>query len=170
LFKLKINKRLRRLLKKPLGKLLTGSQSEIEQELKKFFLEKPRKIICVGDAVSRRFVKLGLPVNVKVIDNKEMRRKIESFNFKAKSVFKVKNPKGSIELTAWQAIKDALKKDDALIIVDGEEDLLALPAIISAPEGSLIFYGQPKTGVVSIKVDKEKKAEAKEIISRMKLK
>jgi len=158
------------MLKKPLGKLLTGSQTEINQKLKKLSLEKPRKIICVGDAVSRRFTKLGLPTNVKIIDNKEMRRKIQPFNFKAKTIFKVKNPKGSIELTAWQAIKDAVKKDDVLIIVDGEEDLLTLPAIMAAPEDSLIFYGQPKTGVVLIKVNKEKKNEVKKIISMMKLK
>ncbi|MBS7655428.1 GTP-dependent dephospho-CoA kinase family protein [Candidatus Bathyarchaeota archaeon] len=157
------------MLKKPLGKLLAGSQTEVDQKLKKLALEKPRKIICVGDAVSRKFMKLGLPTNVKVIDNKEMRRKVEPFDFKAKTIFKVRNPKGSIELAAWQAIKDAVKKDDVLMIVDGEEDLLALPMIISAPEDSLIFYGQPKTGVVSIKVNKEKKSEAKKIISMMKV-
>jgi uncharacterized protein (UPF0218 family) len=170
LLKLKINKYLRRRLKEPLGNLLSGSQKEINQQLKKLILTKPKKIICVGDAVSRRFTKLGLPTSIKVIDNKEMRRKVKPFIYKTETVFKVKNSKGTIDLAAWQALKDALKKDDALIIVDGEEDLLALPAIISAPEGSLIFYGQPKKGIVSIKVNKKKKNEAKEILNMMKIK
>ncbi len=167
--KLKLTRSLRKRLKAPLGDLLTGPQKEINHKLKELVSTKPKKIICIGDAVSRKFTELGLPVNIKIIDNKEMRKKVAPFNFKTENIFKVKNPKGTIDLAAWQALKEALKKNDALIIVDGEEDLLALPAIISAPEGSLIFYGQPKEGVVSIKVDKKKKNEAKEILNLMKI-
>ncbi|MBS7657965.1 MAG: DUF359 domain-containing protein [Candidatus Bathyarchaeia archaeon] len=169
MLKFKINRYLRRKLKEPLGDLLTGPQKKINQQLKKLVLTKPRKIICVGDAVSRRFTKLGLPVNIKIIDNKEMRKKAKPFIFKAETIFKIKNPKGTIDLTAWQALKNALKKDDVLIMVDGEEDLLVLPAIVSAPEGSLIFYGQPKKGIVSIRINKKKKNEAKEILNIMKI-
>ncbi len=170
MFKLKINRYLRKKLKEPLGDLLTGSQKEINFQLKKLISKKPKKIICVGDAVSRKFTKLGLPANIKIIDNKEMRKKVKPFAFNAETIFRVKNPKGTINLAAWQALKDALKKDEALIIIDGEEDLLALPAILSAPKGALIFYGQPKKGIVSIKVNKEKKLEAKKILDMMKIK
>ena len=53
------------------------------------------------------------------------------------------------------------------IVINGEEDLLALPAVLFAPEGSFVVYGQPKEGVVVIKVTAEKKAEVKLIIDEM---
>ena len=54
----------------------------------------------------------------------------------------------------------------ALIVVDGEEDLLALPVIVEAPEGSLVFYGQPSTGVVSITVSNSIKSKVKRMLKK----
>jgi len=35
------------------------------------------------------------------------------------------------------------KPHPTLVFVDGEEDLLALPLILSLPQNYLLFYGQP---------------------------
>lgn len=170
MFRFRLTRNLRKKLKEPFGRVISGPEEEVDRELRKAALVGPEgKIICVGDAVSRKFVKLGLPTNLKVVDNKEMRRKLGSFNFKAKSIFKVKNPRGTIGFMAWQIMKEAMKKEDALILVDGEEDLLTLAAICLAPLGSKIFYGQPKVGVVMIEVNERKKEEVRAIISMMKL-
>lgn len=170
MFRFRLTRELRKKLREPLGRLISGPEEEVDQKLRKAALRGPRgKIVCVGDAVSRKFVKLGLPTNLKVVDNKEMRKKLEPFDYKAKSIFKVKNPRGTIGFMAWQIMKEAMEREDALILVDGEEDLLTLAAIYLAPLGSKIFYGQPKVGVVVVKVDERKKEEAKAIISMMKL-
>ena len=53
------------------------------------------------------------------------------------------------------------------IIVDGEEDLAALAAIKTAPENSIVFYGQPGEGLVKVCVDEKIKEEVQGIIKRM---
>ena len=54
----------------------------------------------------------------------------------------------------------------ALICIDGEEDLAVLPLVMEAPLGSLVFYGQPGVGVVSIHVNKDSKKMVAEILSK----
>ena len=51
------------------------------------------------------------------------------------------------------------------IKIQGEEDLLALPAILLAPLGSVVIYGQKDLGVVVVEVTEEKKEEVKKIIN-----
>ncbi|MDI6805914.1 MAG: DUF359 domain-containing protein, partial [Candidatus Bathyarchaeia archaeon] len=52
-------------------------------------------------------------------------------------------------------------------IVDGEEDLLTLIAVLYAPQNSFVVYGQPYEGIVVVKVTPEKKAEVSEILKTM---
>jgi len=52
------------------------------------------------------------------------------------------------------------------LVVDGEEDLLALPAIIHAPRGSILYYGQPNKGLACVIVTNEKKHEALALLAR----
>ncbi len=51
------------------------------------------------------------------------------------------------------------------LVIDGEEDLLALPAIDHAPLGSVVYYGQPGQGLVEVVVRKEKKVEARALLA-----
>ena len=67
------------------------------------------------------------------------------------------------------AIKEALEKNEHThIIVTGEEDLLALMAVLYAPENALVVYGQPYSGIVVVKVTPEKKAKAENFLKAMK--
>ena len=54
------------------------------------------------------------------------------------------------------------------MLVEGEEDLLTLVAVLKAPENSLVVYGQPHEGVVAVKVDKAIKEGIRKIIAAMK--
>ena len=54
------------------------------------------------------------------------------------------------------------------MVVDGEEDLLTIVAVLLAPYGSMVMYGQPKQGVVVLEVKEEVKKRFREIIGRMK--
>src|SRR5437899_12757883 len=76
-----------------------------------------------------------------------MRKPTAAFNLKVKKTYHVKNPAGVITLEAWDTIKRAMKDDEALILVEGEEDLLALPCTVESPSNSLVLFGQPSAGL-----------------------
>ncbi|MBS7648640.1 GTP-dependent dephospho-CoA kinase family protein, partial [Candidatus Bathyarchaeota archaeon] len=72
---------------------------------------------------------------------------------------------------SWQVIGEAIKSKDSVgILVDGEEDLLAIVAVLLAPENSFVVYGQPGEGIVVIKVNEDSKRKMHEILSRMEYK
>ncbi len=52
-------------------------------------------------------------------------------------------------------------------MVDGEEDLATLPAILYAPLGSAVVYGQPNEGSVLVMVTPEKKKQIENLMKQM---
>jgi uncharacterized protein (UPF0218 family) len=161
---------LREKLKEPFGTLIQGTFSETMSRLEIIVeREKPPKIVSVGDTVSRNLHEHRVNPQLSITDNKRMRKRIQPRIFPKKSVVHVKNPQGTITEEAITAIQRALESDRQVhIIVDGEEDLLTLIAVLHAPERSLVVYGQPYEGIVVVKVTPEKKAEAMEILKAMK--
>jgi len=155
--------------KKPFGTLIRGSFAETMSKMDNIVkTERPPLIIAVGDTVSRNLNEHQLNPHLSITDNKRMRKKIKSRKFSTK-LLNVKNPQGTITEEAITAIKKALRSGERVhIIVDGEEDLLVLIAILYAPECSLVVYGQPCEGIVVIKVTSEKKAEVGEFLKAMK--
>jgi hypothetical protein len=132
--------------------------------------EKPTLIISVGDIVSRNLHAHGFNPQLSITDNKCMRKRIPSGSYAAEHVVHVKNPEGTITEEAIMAIKEELKSGSRTqIIVDGEEDLLTLIAVLHAPEGALVVYGQPNEGIVVVNVTSKKKAEAAGILKAMKM-
>lgn len=166
--KLVLTEALRPSLKIPLGRLLPGERREIYQEIAQLIsVKKPPRVIFVGDAVSRNAVKTGVRRDVMIIDNKEKRAQAESLDAFPKRTFRVRNKPGTIGFDAWAAIDDAIESGDALVIVDGEEDLLTLVAMATAPLGSLVIYGQPNEGLVLIEVDSEAREKACFFLEKM---
>ncbi|HLE75660.1 MAG TPA: DUF359 domain-containing protein [Candidatus Bathyarchaeia archaeon] len=161
---------LRAKLKEPFGTLIQGTFSETMSKLEIIVeREKPPRIISVGDTVSRNLHEHKVNPQLSITDNKRMRKRIQLRIFPAKRVIHVKNPQGTITEEAITAVRKALENDRQVhIIVDGEEDLLTLVAVLHAPEDSLVVYGQPCEGIVVVKVTPEKKAEAMEILKAMK--
>jgi uncharacterized protein (UPF0218 family) len=165
-----ITPELRAKLKEPFGMLIHGSFAETMGKMENIVKrENPPKIVSVGDTVSRNLHEHRMNPQLSITDNKRMRRRIQPRAFTGKKVVQVKNPQGTITEEAITAIRQALESDERVhIIVDGEEDLLALAAVFYAPEKSLVVYGQPYEGIVVVKVTSEKKAEAAEILKAMK--
>ncbi|MDG6223559.1 MAG: GTP-dependent dephospho-CoA kinase family protein [Candidatus Bathyarchaeota archaeon] len=129
-------------------------------KLKDYILEeKPSTVISVGDVVSQNIVESGISVDILIVDNKTMRKTIQPITAIAQKTLYTKNPAGTITDEAWNTIKLALQdKVKTKIVVDGEEDLLTLVTVLSAPEDALVVYGQPKVGIVLVKVtDKSRK-------------
>jgi hypothetical protein len=156
--------------KEPFGKLIQGSFSQTMNELKDSITkEKPTVIISVGDTVSRNLHEHHIIPQLSITDNQSMRKKLQPQIFPDKNIVQVKNPHGTITQKAINAIQTALQsKKQVQIIVDGEEDLLTLIAVMYAPENALVVYGQPYKGIVVVKVTQEKKADAQKIWKTMK--
>ncbi len=160
---------LRRRLKKPIGTLIQGSFAETMKRLKDIVdNEKPPIIISVGDTVSKNLVKNRIFPQLTIIDNIVMRKGIQPITLTAERSIYVKNPAGTITEEARAAIEEALKSYNRVkIVVDGEEDLLALAAVLYAPKNSFVIYGQPYEGIVIVKATSEKKAEVAGILKAM---
>jgi len=160
---------LRQELKNPLGTLIKGTPEGTEEELRELIQkEKPECIISVGDIVSQSLLKLGIKPQVIIVDGKAMRERVKPIKAETRKRTTVKNPAGTLTPQTWSTIEKALaQKQPALIIVEGEEDLLTLVAVLKARENSLVIYGQPQEGVVIVKVNAAARHRASLIVEAM---
>lgn len=153
-------------LSRPLGKLF--KPADISGTTLHHAVTHASFIITVGDRVTETVAKLGRIPDVQVVDSRENRKPRAPPDVSFATGFEVKNPAGGISADAVESIRDAMAtKKPARLLVDGEEDLLAIPAIILAPEGSSLFYGQPGQGIVMVTVDTAAKLRSRAILKRM---
>jgi uncharacterized protein (UPF0218 family) len=81
---------------------------------------------------------------------------------------KVENPPGRITRALWKAVRDAVSaKEKIKIEVEGEEDLAALVAIATAPDGAHVIYGLPQRGLMVVEVNAETRGLATAAIRKM---
>ncbi len=156
--------------KEPFGILIEGSFDETMNKLK-FIIKQltSSRIISVGDVVSLNLHKYGFNPQLSIIDNKSLRSQIMPERTIAKDTVNVINPPGTITKEATIAVKEALEKNEHVhIVVDGEEDLLVLIAVLYASKDDFVVYGQPHVGIVVIKVSDEKKGQVERWLNAMK--
>jgi len=128
---------------------------------------RPARVATVGDVVSRETLAAGIQVNLRIVDQMTLRKSIEPIKFKAERTYRVKNPAGLITQEAWDAIKDSFHYGDAVIFVEGEEDLLAIPTILESPDNAFTVYGQPSQGIVVVTASPAIRREVWEMMNRM---
>jgi len=154
--------RLREELKKVHGEVI--SEPTLKERVK------GKYVITVGDVVTHTLLKLGIKPDVAIVDYKTKR---DTINFSTvrkfgEKVIKVNNPAGTITPELWRAVKLAIQTPEKTRIdVNGEEDLAVLPAVILAPEGAMVIYGIPNTGLAVIEIRDEDKKSAMRIIKEM---
>jgi uncharacterized protein (UPF0218 family) len=157
-------------LKEPFGNLIIGTPEETMDTLKEIIeIEKPSRIISVGDIVSKNLHKHNINPQLTIIDNISLRtQKIPLEIAVQKTVF-VDNPQGTITKESISAVKESLESNEHThIVVRGEEDLLTLITVLYAPENAFVVYGQPHSGIVVVKVSSERRTRAKEFLNAMK--
>ena len=166
--KLVLTASLRARLKEPLGELLRGEPEEVFRRLKERL--GGRKLITVGDVVTANALKFGLRPWAAIIDGRAMRKPLEEA-LRARDtwgrVLRLVNQPGTISEEAWSVVGSAIRSGDTLVLVDGEEDLLTLVAVLCAPEGSAVIYGQPGEGVVLVEVSRAVKEAFRELVASM---
>jgi len=156
------------ILRKPAGELVKGQPDEVAEKVKEIIeKEKPRMVIVVGDYTSKKLREKGIKAKLYVIDGKTERRRIPIFDLKDLKIEKVENEQGTLNPHAVKKLHEILNDPEAenvAMLVEGEEDLLTLAAILSAPEKSIIVYGQPGEGNVIVRVNNASKKHVIEIL------
>lgn len=123
-------------------------------------------IIAVGDVVTHNLVDAGILPDLAVIDGSTMREPCDRVLDIPVPEVRVSNPPGMVTGALIRAIGDAMHAGPSLIRVDGEEDLAVIPAVMAAPDGACVLYGQPGEGVVVITVDEHSRDRA-EVLFRL---
>lgn len=166
----------------PNEKILRETARKVLKSIKSVKSIKQALVISVGDIVTISLLMIDFEPDIKVIDFRSRRSDIGKIsNIKnqiakiqikyQKDEKKVINEPGTININAGRTIRNSTKnvirdKNKQLIVVKGEEDLLALPAILFAPLGSIVLYGQIDVGIVMVTVTEEKKKQVKEIVEK----
>ena len=164
--------RLRELLRKPLGIIIEGDELyekfTAQKVIKWIAKNKPYKVITVGDIISQTLIDNDFIPDLQILD-KRTQRKILKTAIKINDKSSYKNPSGSIQRTAVEALHQKLssliesdKKE--VLMIQGEEDLLAVPAILLAPLGSVVIYGQTGLGAIIVPVTESIKYKVDGII------
>lgn len=129
-------------------------------------------VIAVGDVVTRHLTRAGVRPDLAVLDwvterealAESERPDIEGYDER----IDVENPAAGLSAALLHALRTGVERDETtVIVVDGEEDLAALPALVVAPDGASVVYGQPGEGMVHVSVDTAARTRARELLSRM---
>jgi len=163
---------LRSSLKEPLGRLYKGNGQECITAMEKELLF-AKKVVAIGDMTAFYLLKASVVPDLLVVDNKTKRMPvsdhiIKMLDHESYKTIRVKNPAATISKDLIDLIQDSLNSDEHVkIVVEGEEDLATLPAILYAPMGSVVVYGQPNEGSVLVNVTPERKLYIEEFMKRM---
>lgn len=153
-------------LQQPIGTVIT------EPSTLQPFLAKTDTIITVGDVVSITLQQAGYVPSIKIVDFQTRRHAIDqqTQNQYFPSVTqKLTNHAGTINTSFVSLFLASLQtfhktNSSQTIVVDGEEDLLALPTMLLAPLDTVVFYGQYNVGMIAVKITEEKKTYSKSLL------
>lgn len=169
---------LREELRKPIGKVFKTVGAIFKSP------KKPVMLIAVGDIIVNALIKSGIDPDVKIIDFRSRREPIEdlhgllitdSHGYQWKSAINQRksflNQPGTINLKTAEIIKEKIKnalykRKKSWILINGEEDLLALPSLLFAPLGSLVLYGHWQLGIIAVEVDEKIKDKVRNIVKK----
>lgn len=158
---LSLPRSLRPELKEPLGPVYTDPQVLVD--------DAGTPIVAVGDVVTDHLLSVLTP-SVALVDGQTKRTPLETpvdlspFDRR----LTVENPAATLSRTLLEALVESVDADETTaIVVDGEEDLATLPAVVATPSGGSVVYGQPGVGMVLTTVDASTQAHVRELLTRM---
>ncbi|HKO64364.1 MAG TPA: DUF359 domain-containing protein [Candidatus Nitrosocosmicus sp.] len=166
---MKINQSQLNLLKEPFGVLIKDdnvNKASLDQEL-----QGARKIISVGDTTTEKLVHLGYIPDISVIDGKEKRiKKNKIFEYPTDNILHFENKPGELDdniIIEILQLTQSKFENKIKFIIEGEEDLIALPFLMYSPDNWVICYGQPYQGLVIVHVNKDSRSRAKLIFNKV---
>jgi hypothetical protein len=156
----KLPKSMRAQLRKPLGKII--EERDFRADMKN------KLIITIGDVSTKRLIEEGIKPSLVVFDLRVQRKKVfkgpeELGVGKEYTITKLKNPAGEVSKALFEyfAITHPYVRTERSNIgsgippvgggveryalwIEGGEDLAVLPAVLFAPLGTIVVYGQPQ--------------------------
>jgi cytidyltransferase-like protein len=159
--KLVLPKKLRSELAKPIGNILLDVPLKLSGD----------KTITIGDVTTQLFNGANIGQKLSIVDFVVKRERkfdqLSQLGFLDRiEVQIVDNPAGEISWDLFESIKKSLETEQSVILVNGEEDLAVLPAVLIAPLGYKIYYGQPNEGLVEVTVDEQTKKRGRELAAK----
>lgn len=163
---------LRAALQQPMGLVFEGPEDDISQAARRCATHIQNagyaQIIAIGDIVFKALESVNMKVDVAVIDYRTKRVPLESTV--QQSPANAHNKASLIESAAVAYLNTLIKTSTSEIslqmVVEGEEDLLVLPAVMLAPLRSWVCYGQPGIGMVAVEVTEQTKVSAQALLAQ----
>lgn len=126
--------------------------------------------IGVGDIVNKTLISAGYTPDLQIIDLRTRRQSINSEHLQQSGPHLTNRP-GTINKEVVIQINNKIQNylnDDKkqVLIIDGEEDLLALPAILLAPLDGFVVYGQFDKGIVVIGITESIKENVVKLVKQ----
>ena len=161
-------------LKKPLGLLVEekpGSGVAARKIAAMLSQKPPTLAIVVGDMALSGLAKTGAKIDLGFSDLKTMRRKafksVAEIGFKFQSLIQVRNRASRVSSSLADATRRSIASGKkTLVRVLGEEDLAVLPAVLFAPLGTAVIYGQPNRGLVLVVAGENEKEKVARLLAR----
>lgn len=157
------------LLKEPFGVLI--KDDTIDKESLNREIGRAHKIITVGDTTTEKLVRLGYIPDISVVDGKEKRiKKHKIFEYPTDKILFFENKPGELDehiITEIMKLTQNKLKNKIQFIIEGEEDLVALPFLMFSPDDWVICYGQPYHGLVIVHVNEDSRRRAKLIFNKV---
>jgi uncharacterized protein (UPF0218 family) len=127
-----------------------------------------RPLVTVGDVVTYHVLGADAHPEVAVVDGRTERAAVDD-EVAARladlpRTHAVANEPGTLSATLVAALVEGFEAG-AVVEVDGEEDLAALPAVAAAPDGATVVYGQPGEGMVAVTVDAAARERALDLLA-----
>ncbi len=159
-------------MRKQFGMLYPGDSIETTRKMLAD-IGNPAKLIVVGDISTFNMLQCDTVPDISIVDEKTHRAPAENKIIKGirhpdfREVL-IENPAGCVTHELVSALTQALDADEPVqIMVEGEEDLAALPAIVLAPLSSVVIYGLPDEGAIMVKVTSDVKTQIFGMLERM---
>ncbi|MFC6989642.1 GTP-dependent dephospho-CoA kinase family protein [Haloplanus sp. GCM10025708] len=159
---LRLPEDLRGAFKEPLGPVFTDAEELLATA--------GTPIVAVGDVVTYHLRLADTTPDVALVDGRTEREAVsaEIVRVLGNPHVEVENEPGTLSDALLAALRDAIDADEPTTIhVDGEEDLATVPAVVAAPNGTSVVYGQPGEGMVLVTVDEDTRAIARDLLRRM---
>ncbi len=159
--RLRLPQRLRTRLAEPFGPVFGAD--ELPQRT-----DPARPVAAVGDVCARDAARLLPNLHFVVVDYRTRRGPVPEGDLLRNwgdRTLQVASPPEFMTASLYNAVLEAARAAGTTrIVVDGEEDLAVLPAIMHLAAGATVIYGIPNRGVAAVRVDDESQRLAREFL------
>lgn len=154
---------LRGALREPLGPVVTDVDTLLDG------VSGP--IVTVGDIVTDHLLEAGVEPLLVVVDGRTERAAVDEAVRRRLPFDRgrtVPNAAGTLSAELVSAMVTAIDRNQPgeVLVVDGEEDLAALPAVLAIPADGVVVYGQPGEGMVRAVPDTETRDRVRTLLER----